>query len=296
MTGATNAGRRFVFRPVGAFSLAAAKAFVASFAPFMGPEAGAEDGDDCLVLAFLSDDGRPVAVRLHQTAERVVADVLEGDGGDGLRAQVARILSLDTDAGPYEAIEDEVITRVRDQHPGLRPVHYPTPYEAATWAVLIQRTQRVQAANIRHKLAERHGAVVTIDGVDHLTAIPPDEMAAIREVWGVPAVKVPWLRAVGRAELEGDLDAESLRAMDPAEALARLREIDGIGPFGAELILVRGAAAPDVFARNEPLLHRVITHHYGLADPSRADLVAIAERWRPRRSWATFLLRQATPR
>ena len=134
--------------------------------------------------------------------------------------------------------------------------------------MLIQRTQRVQAANIRHKLAERHGAVVTIDGVDHLTAIPPDEMVAIREVWGVPAVKVPWLRAVGRAELEGDLDAESLRAMDPAEALARLREIDGIGPFGAELILVRGAAAPDVFARNEPLLHRVITHHYGLADPA----------------------------
>ena len=176
-----------MFRPVGAFSLAAAKVFIRSFAPFMRPETAAEDGEDRLVLAFLSDDGRPVAVRLHQTAERVVADVREGDSGDGLREQVARILAL-------------------------------------------------------------------------------------------------------------DIDAESLRAMDPAEALVRLQEIDGIGPFGAELILVRGASAPDVFARNEPLLHRVITHHYGLADPSRADLVAIAERWRPRRSWATFLLRQATPR
>ncbi|MET0665886.1 MAG: hypothetical protein ABW008_10025, partial [Acidimicrobiales bacterium] len=120
MTRTTNTGRRFVFRPVGAFSLAAAKAFVGRLAPFMRPEAAAEVGDDGLILAFLSDDGRPVAVRLHQTAERVVADVLEGDGGDGLRDQVARILSLDIDAGPYEAIEDEVITRVRDQHPGLR--------------------------------------------------------------------------------------------------------------------------------------------------------------------------------
>ncbi len=285
-----------MFRPVGAFSLAAAKTFVGGFAPFMRPDAVDEDGDDRLVLAFLSDDGLPVAVRLQQTPERVVADVLEGGSGDGVRDQVARILALDIDAGPYEAIDDEVMVRVRDNHPGLRPVHFPTPYEAATWAVLVQRTQSVQAANIRRKLAERHGAVVTIEGVDHLTAIPPDEMAAIREVWGVPAVKVPWLRAVARAELEGDLDPESLRAMDPAEALARLREIDGIGPFGAELILVRGAGAPDVFARNEPFLHRMITHHYGLADLSRADLDAIAERWRPRRSWATFLLRQATPR
>ena len=231
-----------MFRPVGAFSLAAAKTFVGGFAPFMRPDAVDEDGDDRLVLAFLGDDGLPVAVRLQQTAERVVADVLEGGGGDGdgVRDQVARILALDIDAGPYEAIADEVVARVRDQHPGLRPVHFPTPYEAATWAVLVQRTQSVQAVNIRRKLAERHGAVVTIDGVDHLTAIPPDEMAVIREVWGVPAVKVPWLRAVARAELEGDLDSESLRAMDPAEAMARLREIDGIGPFGAELILVRG--------------------------------------------------------
>ena len=84
--------------------------------------------------------------------------------------------------------------------------------------------------------------------------------------------------------------------MEPAEALVRLQEIDGIGPFGAELILVRGASAPDVFARNEPLLHRVITHHYGLADPSRADLDLDEAGRRPRRSWATFLLRQATPR
>ena len=92
--------------------------------------------------------------------------------------------------------------------------------------MLIQRTQ---GSGLQHpaQVGRRHRAVMTIDGVDHLTAIPPDEMASIREVWGVPPVKVPWLRAVGRAELEGDLDAESLRAMDPTEALVPSRKIDG---------------------------------------------------------------------
>jgi DNA-3-methyladenine glycosylase II len=279
--GPTLARHRFRYRPSGAFSLAAAQAWLGGFAGADQPEA------DGFVWAFLSDEGEPVAVRLRQ-ATTVTAEVVAGAGDpERLRAQVARILSLDHDARPYEAIDDPVIARLRAAHPGLRPVLFPTPYEAAVWAILSHRTQRRQAGNLRRWLAEHHGTTFTVDGATHLTAVPPEVLVDLRRIPGVPGPKLPWLRDVARAALEGDLDPEHLLAMEPAEALRSLRRIDGIGPFSAELILVRGAGHPDVLATTEPLLKRLMEQHYGSADPS------IADAWRPRRSWASFLLRSA---
>lgn len=269
---------RFTYRPQGAFSLAAARAWLGGFAGADPPP-----GDD-FTWAFLSDEGEPVAVRLRQGRSAVTAEVVEGTGDrDRLRAQVARMLSLDHDGRPYDAIADPVIARLRAEQPGLRPVLFPTPYEAAVWAILSHRTQRRQAGNIRRWLAEHHGT--TFDG--HRTAVPPEVLVDLRRIPGVPGPKLPWLRDVARATLEGDLDPEHLLAMEPEAALRALQRIDGVGPFSAELILVRGAGHPDVLATREPLLRRLLKQHYGSADPS------IADAWRPRRSWASFLLRSA---
>ena len=82
-----------------------------------------------------------------------------------------------------------------------------------------------------------------------------------------------------------------LRELEPEAALAELRALAGIGPFSAELILLRGAAHPDVFPRQEGRLHRVMAAAYRLADPSLEQLAAIAEQWRLYRTWAAFLLR-----
>jgi DNA-3-methyladenine glycosylase II len=278
----------FTYRPSGAFSLAAAKAFLNGF-PAGDPPPG---GDDDLVWAFLTDEGEPAAVRVRQTARAVVADVIEGDvDRDRLRAQVGRLLSLDVDGAPYEAIEEPVIARLRAEHPGLRPVLFPTPYEAAVWAVLSQRTQRLQAGNVRRWLADHHGTTFTIDGAEHRTMIPPERLADLRHIPGVPGPKLPWLRHIARSALEGDLDPEHLLGLAPDEAIADLQRIDGIGRFSAELILVRGAGHPDVFPRSEPLLGQLMVQRYGLADPKPADLARVAEAWTPRRSWASFLLR-----
>ncbi|HYF46037.1 MAG TPA: hypothetical protein VD926_07485, partial [Acidimicrobiales bacterium] len=178
-----------------------------------------------------------------------------------------------------------VIARLRAARPGLRPIHFPTPYEAAVWAVLSQRTQRVQAGNIRRWLAEHHGTTSTIGGHVHRTSVPPERLVDLRRIPGVPGPKLPWLWALARAALEGDLDPEHLRGMEPEDALRSLRRIDGIGAYSAEFVLTRGAGHPDLFPRNEPFLEQLMERHYGTAD------AGIADRWRPFRSWAAFLLR-----
>jgi DNA-3-methyladenine glycosylase II len=276
--------RRFTYRPSGAFSLVAAKRWLGGFAGGDPPPEG-----NGLLWPFLSDEGEPVVVRVRQTPTQVVADVVEGAGDPGrLRTQVARLLSLDHDGRPYEAIDDPVIARLRSANPGLRPIQFPTPYEAAVWAILGQRTQRVQAGNIRRWLATNHGTTFTVDGVELRTAVPPERLVDLRRIPGVPGPKLPWLRDIARAALEGDLDPELLLAMAPDEAIKALQRIDGVGPYSAEFIVTRGAGHPDVFPRREPLLPRLLEQHYGSPDP------AVAERWRPRRAWACFLLRSAS--
>jgi DNA-3-methyladenine glycosylase II len=107
----------------------------------------------------------------------------------------------------------------------------------------------------------------------------------------VSELKSERLHAVARAALAGRLDAATLRALPTDEAVARLRELPGIGPFSAELILLRGAGHPDGFPTAESRLHEEMAHAYELSEPTAADLARVADGWRPYRTWVSLLLR-----
>lgn len=82
----------------------------------------------------------------------------------------------------------------------------------------------------------------------------------------------------------------------PERALEALRELPGIGPFGAELVLVRGVGEPDGFPGHEPRLHAAMRAAYGLGPEAGLDAPrAIADGWRPFRAWVALLLRSAAP-
>jgi 3-methyladenine DNA glycosylase/8-oxoguanine DNA glycosylase len=120
---------------------------------------------------------------------------------------------------------------------------------------------------------------------------PPQALLAVEGPLGLPEVKVQRLHSIARAAQEGLLDAGLLRALKPEEALRRLQKLPGIGPFSAQLILVRGAGHPDVFPGNEERLHAEMRASYGLPGADVAALEEVARRWRPYRSWVALLLR-----
>jgi DNA-3-methyladenine glycosylase II len=65
-----------------------------------------------------------------------------------------------------------------------------------------------------------------------------------------------------------------------------------VGQFSAELILVRGAGAPDVVPSAEPRVREAARLLYDLpGEPGLPELTRIAEAWRPLRSWVCVLLR-----
>ncbi len=281
----------FRITPQGPFSLEAGTRFLEGFTP------AAHSGSvpDHLHLAFpVEGTWEPVGVCIRQTNRTVIADVVGTADRTAARAQIARILSLDVDGSGFAAVgrRDPVVGRLQRSYPGLRPVLFWSPYEAAAWTIIGHRIRIAQAAGIKQRMAEQRGEGVDVHG-ERLHAFPaPRKLASIRTFRGLFGRKVEQLHAIARAALAGELDAQRLRSAPREEALAELRRLPGIGEFSSELILVRGAGDPDHFPQHERRLQRAVAEAYGFTSiPPVEQLIEIAEAWRPYRSWVSLLLR-----
>lgn len=285
----------FEIYPAGPYSFASSVRFLEGFAPasYEG------DGMNHLKLAFVADGiadrGEQVAgVHVYQESGKVVGEVF-GDADPGIvRRQVERILSLDTDGSGFSVVaeRDPVVGRLQKRYPGLRPVCFYSPYEAAAWALIGHRIRIVQAAKIKARMARELGAAVEVRGEKEHAFPGPSRLMELEDFPGLFGRKAEYLRLLAEKTAEGKLDATYLRSLPVGEALKELKEMPGIGGFSAELILLRGAAEPDYLPANEPRLGRAVTMAYGLDRvPTTEELEEMAESWRPYRTWVSLYLR-----
>ena len=286
----------FTISPQGPFSLAEAAAFG------FGQRDG-RDRDGVMRLAFCLDG----------YTEQVGVEVRQDDAGDvngmafmspgtdpaAVRAQVARVLSLDHDAAEFVRAgeRDPVIGRLQAAAPGLRPPLFYSPYEAAAWSVLSARRPAKQMMQVRALLSEAHGRVFALAG-QQLAAFPtPGRLLRVTSFPGIGPDKIERLHGVARAALEGRLDVSSLKDLGPEAAMAHVRSIKGIGPFYSSLIVIRGTGFTDVLPVGEPRALALTAQLYGLPEPpGEAQFRELAEPWRPFRTWATVLIRAAAHR
>ncbi|MBX6386148.1 MAG: DNA-3-methyladenine glycosylase 2 family protein [Microbispora sp.] len=279
----------FTLTAQGPFDFGATLRFVEEW-PVTG---GLPSDGRALRFAYCAEsDWLPIGVTVTAAPGGVAVETTRA-AGPRIRDEVARILSLDVDGSGFaEAGEaDPVLGDLQRSSPGLRPLCFWSPWEAACWAVIVQRSSMIIAARLKQRIAERYGAKVVVDGQTYAAFPPPMSLLEAGGL-GLPAQKEEWLRGLARAALDGVLTTEHLRSLDPQEALAELRALPGVGPFSAGLILIRGAGAPDAFPDDEPRLFAILRAAYGL--PEDAPLAAyrkVAEAWRPYRSWASFLFR-----
>ena len=255
----------FTIAPRGPFSLAQARDFLGFFRPAGQPAVG--DGFE------LALDG--AVVRLREDGDGVHGEVVAGAGRADLETQVTRILSLDHDATGWAELgeRDPVLGELQHARAGLRPVLFATPWEAAVWSILTQRTQYRQALRVRERLVAVTGTPIEHDGTIHRPFPSPEAVLAVDEL-PLPSVKADRVRGVAEAALRGDLDAERLRALDPEDAMAAVRELPGIGPFSSALIVIRGAGAADAPATSEPRVRAIAAERYD--DPALAEPAAFA--------------------
>jgi len=262
---------------LGPWSLTTSRAFWEGFSPSALDAQRA--GDGIHTVFRVEADWSRAEVKVTRR-DNLATISLAGDGDlEAAADQVRRFLSLDVDARSWTDVarRDPVIADAQEQLPGLRPCGFHSPYEAAAWSVLSQRVRIVQAARLRGDLVDRHGD----DG-----AFPDPRVLRALDL-DLPGRKTEYLHAVAVAALDGRLDGYSLRAVDPDDAVRSVQEIKGLGPFAAELVVLRGANAPDVLPRHERRLDAELVERYG----TDRTLAEVSEAWRPYRTWAAVHLR-----
>ncbi|SMG24012.1 DNA-3-methyladenine glycosylase family protein [Agreia pratensis] len=262
---------------VGPWSLATTKRFWEGFAP---GRLASQTQTEGIHTAFLCDtDWQRVDAVITQDGPSVRI-VVEGPGElDAATEQVRRLLSIDIDGRgwPDVAERDDVIADAQARLPGFRPCGFYSPYEAAVWSLLSQRTNMRQAAAMKTRLTQQLGD----DGAF------PSPATLLGAQLSLPGRKAEYLRAVAEAALDGRLSGSYLRSLQPTDAFTQVQSILGMGPFSAELVVIRGANFADVLPRNEGRLSDEVTKRYG----SDRSIDEIAEAWKPFRSWATVHLR-----
>ena len=221
----------FILPVRGPFSLAASTRFLEGFAPAAFDERAGQP----LELAFPVDGiWQTVGVRVHEHADGVEGEIVspEAPGAEllgAVRDQVARILSLDVDGSGFPAVgeRDPVVAGLQRRYPGLRPVGFWSPYEAAAWAIIGARIRIGRRPRSRPGWPRSSARPVSFGG-RALSAFPaPQRLASLDGFPGLAGRKPEWLRSLAVAALDGRLDAARLRALPAEEALAQLRELPG---------------------------------------------------------------------
>ena len=288
---------RIMIEPRGPFRLAASIGFLAGFPPAGMPP----KEDHVLRIAFVVDGTEDVAgvdIRQAEPDGPVSVGVMTTAPEALVERQVARLLSLDHDGRGFPDVggRDPVIGSLQDASPGFRPTGFWSPFEAAVWAITSHRIQMAQAARVKAAIARQFGTVVHHDGHDLLAFPTPAALASadLATVPGLGGRKPEWLRGIGVAAMDGQLDADALRSVPAPVALASLQRLAGVGPFSAELILIRGAMTVDVAPANEGRLARAMAAAYGLPEGTGPDaLTGIIAGWAPFRTWTSVLVRSS---
>src|SRR6202044_1246046 len=132
---------------------------------------------------------------------------------------------------PDIARRNPAVAQLKSRYPGLRPVCFWSPYEAAAWSVIGQRIRIVHAAAIKALITPAHAEPIAVGG-RMVRAFPnPAKLAQLSTINGLSETKLQRLRGVAEAALDGNLGAARLRSLPRAQALEELLAIPGIGPF-----------------------------------------------------------------
>lgn len=225
--------------------------------------------------------------------ERRVRCVLKLEDPRDLGAAVERCRRLlDLDADPVAVDEafaaDPVLGPFVARYPGLRVPGSADAEELAARAVIGQQVSVAGARTLADRLVRSCGDALPegLAGSDEsLTHLFPDS-TAIGEMGpersGLPKGRHEALVTLARCLERGEIVLDP--GTDRDQAHRRLLSLKGIGPWTASYVAMRALGDPDAFLPTDLGLRRALAR-FGYSGDVQS-LEALAERWRPWRSYA----------
>lgn len=131
--------------------------------------------------------------------------------------------------------------------------------------------------------------------INALPEITPNELvtaeSALLRTCGLSIRKISYLQDLSRHFLEGKLQETGWHALDDEILIGELTQVKGIGRWTAEMFLIFHLHRPNVLPLDDVGLQRAVGIHYNANQPvSKSSICAIAEKWQPWRSVATWYL------
>src|SRR5256885_4428675 len=199
--------------------------------------------------------------------------------------------AADPEAREFLRNADPVMARLIDARPDFRPrawIEELPPLDAfgtLVFQIIGQQLSATATRTILSRLQQRFGG--HIPSPAELLAADPQELRAS----GMSARKGATLRAIAERFVDGRLSHQALVAMTDDEVIQALTQVPGIGPWTAHGFLIVALDRPDVLLTGDLALRRTIQRVYGLDhSPTEAEILALAEAWRPYRSLAVSYL------
>ena len=241
-------------------------------------------------------DGQPLGIEVVQVAppERPMLRVMVSGSNlppstrSAVRSALTRMLGFDRCLTDFYrvAADDPVLGPLAQVYRGLKPPRYPTLFETLVNAFACQQVTLSLGIQLLNRLAE--ACAPGLDGIDgrafafpgpaDLAGRAPDELRAL----GFSRQKALAIIELARAMALHRLDADELEHQDDATAVARLRELRGVGRWTAEYVLLRGLGRLHVFPGDDVGARNNLQRWLGLLEPLDYDGVrrALAQ-WAP---------------
>lgn len=193
---------------------------------------------------------------------------------------------------------DPVLAELLDQIPDptalttyVDPNYKPPlePYGSLVRAIVGQQLSVAAARSMWTKLLTAFGGAAP--SPETLLAMDVDDL---RTACGLSRAKAQSLRSLAEHVLDGRLELDRFDEMPDAEVEAELIAVKGIGPWTTHMFLMTQLGRPDILAPGDLGIRKAVQLAYELDSlPQAAEIIALAEPWRPWRSVACRLLWQS---
>ncbi len=218
--------------------------------------------------------------------------VLRGEISGALEATLRRVLGLDVDPGPLgRAAEAEArLASTALALRGMRPPRFAGLFDAFANVVPFQQVSLDAGVAVVNRLVERFGRTLehgdrTFHGFPGAEVVADARIDSLRRC-GMSRRKAETLRRVAGAIASGELTETRLVHMSSEEAIRLLCELPGVGPWSAELVLLRGLGRLDVFPPGDVGAARGLSTLMRL--PPGSSLHRVVERFGDRRGYLYF--------
>ena len=198
---------------------------------------------------------------------------------------------VDAQARDHLRKADPVLKQIIDARPDFQPrawLEELPPLDAfgtLVFQVIGQQLSVTATRTILSRVQEHFGG--HLPSPQELLAADPQVLRAS----GMSTRKGATLRALAERFVDGRLSHQALVAMTDDEVVQALTQVPGIGPWTAHGFLIVALDRPDVLLTGDLALRRTIQRVYGLDhSPTEAEILALAEAWRPYRTLAVSYL------